>query len=201
MIAPHATHIVEGYLARLEAEGAVLPADRRRELIADVRGHITEARAGLEQETDADLLNVLDRLGQPAELVRAAMDGSVEAMRAQQADPPALAWNWIEGAAILLLILAWPAGAILVWLSRFWRTRDKVVATVLGAVPFSLGFPLFAPLIGPILGPLVQRLGGPAPLFVGALGLLNIVAAIFLAVRLWQNGDRSWQLTGPWARG
>jgi uncharacterized membrane protein len=201
MTAPHVIHIVESYLARLEADLAVLPAERRRELLADVRVHITEARAGLEQETDADLLNILDRLGEPAELARAATDARVEQVPAQQPAPPALAWGWIEVAAILLLILAWPAGAILVWLSRFWRTRDKVVATVLGAVPFSLGFPLLAPLIGPVLGPLVQRLGGLAPLFIGALGLLNVVAAIYLAVRLWQRGERSWRLTGPLAHG
>lgn len=201
MTAPHAIHIVEGYLARLEAEVHALPAHGRHELLADVREHITEARAALEQETDADLLNILDRLGEPAELARAAMDAGVEAVPAQQPAPPALPWGWIEVAAILLVILAWPAGAILVWLSRFWRTRDKVVATVLGAVPFSLGFPLFAPLIGPILGPLVQRLGGPAPLVVGALGLLNVVAAIYLAVRLWKYGERPWRLTGPLARG
>ncbi|HEY8761915.1 MAG TPA: hypothetical protein VIP78_08610 [Candidatus Dormibacteraeota bacterium] len=201
MTAPHAIDIVEGYLARLEAELTVLPGDRRRELLADVRAHITEARARLEQETDADLLNTLDRLGEPAELARAAMDGRAEPLPVQQPADPTLAWGWIEVAAILLLILAWPAGAILVWLSRFWRTRDKVVATVLGAVPFSLGFPLFAPLIGPLLGPLVQRLGGPAPLFIGALGLLNLVAAIYLAIRLWKRGEQPWRLTGPLARG
>jgi uncharacterized membrane protein len=201
MTAPHASHIVEGYLARLEAELAALPADRRRELLADVREHITEARAGLEQETDGDLFNILDRLGEPAEVARAAMDARAEPASAQPPAPPSLALAWIEVAAILLLILAWPAGAILVWLSSFWRTRDKVVATVLGAVPFSLGFPLFAPLTGPILGPVVQRMGGAAPMFVGTLGLLNVVAAIYLAVCLWKRGEQSWRPTGPLARG
>lgn len=201
MTAPHASQIVEGYLARLEVELAVLPADRRRELLADVREHIAEARAGLEQETDADLFNVLDRLGEPTELARAAADTRVEPVAAQQFAPPALASGWIEVAAILLLIMAWPAGAILVWLSHFWRTRDKVVATILGAVPFSLGFPLFAPLIGPALGALVQWLGRAAPLVVGALGLLNVMAAIYLAVCLLKSGERSWRPAWPLARG
>ncbi len=200
MTATHATQIVEGYLARLEAELAMAPADRRRELLADVRGHITEARAGLEQETDADLLNILDRLGEPAELAREAMEAP-SAQLVPSHPYPAMAWGWIEVAAILLMILAWPAGIILVWLSRFWGIRDKAIATALGAVPFSLGFPLFAPLIGLALGPLLERMGPPAPLLVGSLGLLNVAAAIYLAVQLWRRVERRLRLTGPLAQG
>jgi uncharacterized membrane protein len=201
MTATHATQIVEGYIARLEAELGMAPGDRRTELLADVRGHITEARAGLEQETDADLLNILDRLGEPAELAREAMEGPSAPMVATHSAYPGMAWGWIEVAAILLVILAWPAGIILVWLSRFWGIGDKAIATALGAVPFSLGFPLFAPLIGPVLGPLLERMGPPAPLLVGSLGLLNIAAAIYLAVRLWRRAERPLRLTGPVAQG
>lgn len=68
MTAPHAQQIIDGYLARLDAELVGVPATRRRELLDDVRGHVSEARAGLTEETDADLLNILDRLGDPAEL-------------------------------------------------------------------------------------------------------------------------------------
>src|ERR1700682_3344982 len=143
MTAPHATQIVEGYIARLDAALGLAPADRRRELVADVRGHITEARSGLEQETDADLLNILDRLGEPAELAMEAMEPPSGRMHSPY---PAMAWSWIELGAILLVILAWPAGIILVWLSRSWSLRDKAIVTGLGAVPFSMGFPLFAPL-------------------------------------------------------
>src|SRR5712691_7869514 len=201
MTATHATQIVEGYLARLEAELAMAPADRRRELLADVRGHITEARLGLEHETDADLLNILDRLGEPAELAGEAMEAPSAQMVASHSSYSATSWGWIEVAAILLLILAWPAGIILVWLSRFWGIRDKAVVTALGAVPFSLGFPLLAPLIGPVLGPLLERMGPTAPLLVGSLGLLNVAAAIYLAVQLWRPADRPLRLTGPFAQG
>lgn len=201
MSASHATQIVEGYLARLEAELGSAPADRRRELLADVRGHIMEARVGLEQETDADLLNILDRLGEPAELAREATETSAVQMVASDSRYPATTWGWIEVAAILLMILAWPAGIILVWLSRFWGIRDKAIAAALGAVPFSLGFPLFAPLIGPVLGPLLERMGPSAPLLLGSLGLLNVAAAIYLAVRLWRRSERSLSSTRPVAHG
>jgi uncharacterized membrane protein len=201
MTAPHASLIVDGYLARLESELIPVPADRRQELLADVREHLAEARAVLAEETDADLLNFLDRFGDPAELARAAMDAPAEPAVALPPAYPTTGWGWIEVAAILLLILVWPAGAILVWLSRFWRTRDKLIATILGAVPFSLGFPLSAPLVGSVLGPLVQRLGSAAPLYVMSLGFLNVVAAIYLAVQISRSGQRPWRWAGPLARG
>ncbi len=68
MTAPHANQIIDGYLARLDADLVGVPKARRRELLDDVRAHASDARAALTDETDADLLNILDRLGDPAEL-------------------------------------------------------------------------------------------------------------------------------------
>ncbi len=178
MSGPHATQIIEGYVARLEAELAGLPADRRRELVQDVRDHIGESRAALEQETDADLHNIVDRLGEPAELAREARERE-EVKRANGQH-----WGWIEVAGIVLTILAWPAGAILVWLSRVWSRQEKLIGTLIGAVAFVIGFPLFAPLVGPTLGRLVQTLGGPTPLLIPTLGFFNVIGAIYLAFRL-----------------
>ena len=74
MNAPHATHIVEGYLARLELALTRDDPARRAELLEDVRAHIAEARAALTEETDAALLAILDRLGDPS----AVADGLAE---------------------------------------------------------------------------------------------------------------------------
>jgi len=180
MSAPHATAIIEGYLARLDL--GLLGSDplRRRELVEDVRAHIAEARAGLADETDADVLAICDRLGEPADLAREV--GSATAM-AQPASAPYV-WSWLEIAAIALTVMAWPVGAILTLLSRVWTRREKVIATAIGAVTFAMGFPLSAPFIGPLLGTLVPSLGGAAPIFVGTLGALPLVAAAYLAYRL-----------------
>ncbi len=178
MTAPHATQIIEGYMARLDAELRDLPAGRQRELVEDVRSHIAESRSALAEESDADLLNIVERLGDPAELV-----GEVQERRGSQA-APTTRWGWVEIGAILLTIVIWPAGVILVWLSRVWNTSEKLIGTMIGAVAFIIGFPLFGPLVGPVLGPLVARIGSSAPLLIGTLGAFNLFSAVYLAIRL-----------------
>ena len=73
MTAPRADEIVAGYLARLAAALAPVPEARRLELLDELREHIAEARQALSVETDADVLNILDRLGDPADVAGAAV--------------------------------------------------------------------------------------------------------------------------------
>jgi hypothetical protein len=46
MTAPHASQIVDGYLARLELQLIRSAPVRRSELVEDIRAHIADARAG-----------------------------------------------------------------------------------------------------------------------------------------------------------
>ena len=181
MSAPHSTAIIEGYLARLDLGLGGSDPQRRRELVEDVRAHFAEARAALADETDADLLAICDRLGEPADLAREVGSTTVVAQPAASAP---YVWSWLEVAAIALTVMAWPVGAILMLLSRVWTRREKVIATAIGAVTFAMGFPLSAPFVGPVVGTLVPSLGSAAPLFVGTLGSLPLVAAAYLAYRL-----------------
>jgi uncharacterized membrane protein len=183
MSAPHANTIVEGYLARLELALAGADPLRRRELVDDVRAHIADARAGLADETDADLLAICDRVGEPAEIAH-DVSATVGGGPSEAATTPSYRWSWFEVVAIALTIVAWPVGAILTGLSRVWTRREKVVAIGIGTVTFAIGFPLFAPLIGPILGPAMGSLGPIAPMFMGTLGALPLAAAAYLAYRL-----------------
>jgi hypothetical protein len=96
-------------------------------------------------------------------------------------------WGWIELAGVLLTILMWPVGAVLVLLSSVWTLREKVIATALGAVTFLMGS-VFAPLMGMVVGPVLSALGPPlAPVLIGSLGILPLVAATYLATRLWRR--------------
>src|SRR6266545_20880 len=186
MSAPHATQIVEGYLARLEVALAALPPVRRADLVSDLRAHIADARAGLTEETDAALLDTIERLGDPMVIATEAIDQPDQA--SQRVNTTTVArWGWIELAGVLLTILMWPVGAILVLLSPLWSRREKVIGTALGAITFLTGS-LFAPLMGMVVAPVLSALGPPlAPMLLGSVGLLPIVAAAYLATRLYRR--------------
>ncbi len=70
-----ADEIVAAYLGRLEAAGAVLPPDRRAELLDEIREHIDRVRASGGAPDEASLRLLLDRLRDPDEIVGAAREG------------------------------------------------------------------------------------------------------------------------------
>jgi hypothetical protein len=125
MTAAHAKQLVDGYLGRLELELLDLAPERRQEILDDIRTHIADERDGLEDESDADLLNLLDRLGDPAEIAAAARDG-----QSNTAAAPASRVGAIEILALILTPLVWPAGVVLLWLSPAWTTRQKLLGTL-----------------------------------------------------------------------
>jgi hypothetical protein len=138
--------LVERYLKHLEVELDDLPRDRRREIVDEIAGHIAEARAGLEPETEADVRNILEGLGDPADIAEDARERfEVEPPRPAPPFKP----GWMEiGALILLLIGAivlplfgWLIGVVLLWVSNAWNLRDKVIGTLFW--PGGLGLSLF----------------------------------------------------------
>ncbi|MEO6795931.1 MAG: hypothetical protein ABI401_10665 [Candidatus Dormibacter sp.] len=126
MTAPHADQLIDGYLARLSDAARDLPKGSRSELLDDMRAHIAEARAReANDETDATILNILDRLGEPSVVVADAR----ERLGLQAAPPyqPGL----LEIGALVLMLVAWPIGVILLWTSPAWKRRDKVLGILL----------------------------------------------------------------------
>jgi uncharacterized membrane protein len=124
MTSPHADQLTNEYLARLEAALAPVPPARREELLSEVRAHIAEARSALANETDSDVMNILERLGDPAEMAAA------ETERLESVPPVRNPSRALEVAAIALLLLFWPVGVVLLWLSSAWTTRDKLIGTL-----------------------------------------------------------------------
>jgi hypothetical protein len=175
------------YLQDLESQLGDLPANRRQELLDEVSAHVAAARADLDPETEAGVRTMLERLGDPADIAAEARDrAGVEAGPARPATP------WLEIATVVLLVLpflGWVLGAVLVWLSRLWTVRDKLVGTVgglswvlggLGTVMVSAGGPVGQP--GVDVGTT-----GPNPLeliLVVAPFVLPVAAAVYLGVRL-----------------
>ena len=135
--------LVERYLKHLDVELDDLPRDRRREIVDEIAGHIAEARAGLEYESEADVRNILEGLGDPADIAEDARERFE--VRPSAALAPPYKPGWMEvGALVLLLvgglivpIFGWLIGVLLLWLSNAWNLRDKMIGTLF--VPGGLG--------------------------------------------------------------
>src|SRR6185503_1571066 len=122
--------LVLRYLQDLEGELRDLPANRRQELLNEVGEHIAAARAALDPETEAGVRTVLERLGDPADIAAEARERV-----GVQRPPVRPATPWLEVIAIVLLVIpfaGWVVGVVLVWLSRLWTTRDKLIGTLGG---------------------------------------------------------------------
>jgi hypothetical protein len=65
--------IVDQYLSRLEAALADLPPQRRQQLIESITDHISEARVTLSANSEVAVRDILDRVGQPADIAAEAL--------------------------------------------------------------------------------------------------------------------------------
>jgi uncharacterized membrane protein len=140
-----AEKLVERYLKHLEVELDDLPRARRREIVDEISRHIAEARADLEAETEADVRNILETLGDPAEIAAEARDRfevrpvpPAQAERAGATEIAALILLLVGG--LVLPIFGWLIGVVLLWLSNAWNVRDKIIGTLF--VPGGLGVPI-----------------------------------------------------------
>jgi hypothetical protein len=102
----HTDPLVDDYLRRLDAAASVLPTHQREELIAEIRDHVQEAMRQSATSDEATVRNVLERLGPPEEIVRAATDSPPSA---QYAAAPSKETNGAAVASVLLGVL-WLGG-------------------------------------------------------------------------------------------
>jgi uncharacterized membrane protein len=142
--------LVDAYLDRLEAELAGVPRAGRREVLDEIETHVVEARAALPADDETEVRNLLERLGDPAEIAAEVRE------RYGVARPHA---TWREIAALILLpfggvvipVVGWFAGVILLWVSDAWSSRDKVIGTLVIPGGCLVPFFLFA-LVGSTSG-------------------------------------------------
>ena len=117
---------IKRYLARLSSAAHDLPKARRRELLAEIEQHIRQTLAEEPCTNQAEMLTLLDQVGDPAEIAAAATD---------QPEASSRSTGW-ELATILLLLLGgfvfvvgWLVGVMLLWSSSVWTLRDKLIGT------------------------------------------------------------------------
>lgn len=144
--------LVDTYLTRLAHAARDLPPDRRAELLSEIREHIAASRAEETFADEASVRTMLDRLGDPVDIVAAAVED----------DPPGhpayaggsrgqrLGIGLEVGAVVMLTagslipVIGWVVGVILLWSSSRWRRSEKVLGTLI--VP---GGPGLALILGP----------------------------------------------------
>jgi hypothetical protein len=129
--------LVDDYLRRLERAAAHMQRARRAELVAEIRGHIDTALRQEQVAGEAAVRNVLDRLGPPEDIVEAAEPPS------PPTDQPAGKLEIVALIALIVPFIGWLIGTVLVFASRIWSRRDKLIGALLLLLPIvvlSLGF-------------------------------------------------------------
>jgi hypothetical protein len=117
--------VAVAYLRRVRREGRDLPGDRLDELLTDLEEHLSAAIPGDASDDDARLL--LIRFGDPREIIEAERP---------ELSAPAERRGTREWAAVFLLLfgflavgVGWILGVLLLWSSRAWTTKDKLIGT------------------------------------------------------------------------
>jgi hypothetical protein len=189
--------LVDDYLERLRRELSGLPRDRRRELADEIAAHIAEGRAELASENEAEIRNLLERLGDPAEIAaeERARRG-IELRRAGPVEIVALVGLLVGG---FFAVVGWFVGLVCLWVSDAWTTREKLVGTFVVPGGLTLAFLLLTGGLGgsevgcygvsdPETGRFVETCeGGPSlatQFFWGAAFVVALVGPVFTTVFL-----------------
>ncbi|MGH3373592.1 MAG: HAAS signaling domain-containing protein [Actinoallomurus sp.] len=133
--------LIEEYLDRLATAARTLPKARREETLAEIGEHIRITLSQSEDQGEAIVRTILDRLGAPEDIAREA-GADLDAASREATGRRVGAFEVVT--VILLLIggivlpvLGWVIGAVLLWASARWTVRDKVIGTLV--VPGGLG--------------------------------------------------------------
>ncbi len=189
---------VEAYFRRLDAELGGLPRARRSEIVAEIREHVDAALEESPNATEADVRNVLERIGDPSEIAADARERfGIHPMRAGAVEVWALILIPIGGLAVP--VIGWIVGVALLWASHVWTTRDKWIGTLIvpGGLTLAFFLTFFASYVQICTNRTVDGVskmvcrGGPSPVVqvlasVGTILLfvLPIATLVYLVVRL-----------------
>lgn len=117
-MSPEAKRAVADYRNQLRRSARTLPRAARKELLAEIDGHINEGSASA--RTDAEVFALLEDLGAPESIVKAA-----------QTSAPTGGGRTIVMMLLLLIpivpFVSWIFGASMLVGSRLWTTKEKAL--------------------------------------------------------------------------
>jgi hypothetical protein len=133
-----ADRLVDDYLTRLAGASQALPPDGRTESLAEIRGHIAASLSGATDADEAAVRTMLDRLGDPADIVAAAVENDPPeppSVPGTQGRRPGIG---LEVGAVVMLtagslvpVIGWVVGLMLLWSSGVWRRSEKLLGTLI----------------------------------------------------------------------
>jgi hypothetical protein len=181
--------LVQQYLKSLKRELHDLPRARRNEIVDEIESHIAEARAGLHGDDESSVRTVLDRLGDPADIAADAR-ARFGLPRRESGVLEVFALIGLLIGGLVIPVVGWFVGVALLWGSRAWTTREKLLGTLV--VPGGLATSLFVLVISlssSISGDCAQNIspvsGQPAATCGDETSLVRVVlGAGFLVVLL-----------------
>ncbi len=157
MMSPTTHPLLADYLARLRVAADRLPAEDAAALVADIEEHIGAATES-GRTTEADVRNLIDRLGPPEALVAEIKPPSappVAAGSSRRFEAPVVTLLFVAELFAISLVgvglgaIAWIVGVVLIALCVRWTSAEKLrAALILGT-----GYPVTA--LGILLGGLV----------------------------------------------
>jgi hypothetical protein len=163
---------IEHYLKRLSKAARDLPRARRRELLSEIEQHIRETLIETPADNEAEMLTLLDRLGDPEEIAAAA-SGQTGVARSTTMETWAIILLLLGG---FVFLVGWLAGVVLLWSSNLWTRRDKLIGTLVIPGGFSTGLlVVWLVLVGGIGG---HACGSSGPVYrIGKNGSKHVMQA------------------------
>jgi uncharacterized membrane protein len=133
-----ADRLVDHYLTRLADAAQALPPARRTELLSEIREHIDASMTEGAGPDETSVRTMLDRLGEPDDIIAAAMEIDPPEhpacpptpLRRQQGIGLEIGAAIMLTAGSLIPILGWLIGVMLLWSSGLWRRSEKILATL-----------------------------------------------------------------------
>jgi len=137
---------VTRYLRDLERALHDVPGSRRREIVEEIREHIAEASGSVSGDPhEGSIRSVLDQVGDPETIAEEARERfGITRSKAGALEGFSIALLLVGG--VIIPGVGWIVGAVLLWVSRVWTLRDKLIGTLLvpGGLALAFFFGLFA---------------------------------------------------------
>jgi uncharacterized membrane protein len=127
---------IHNYLKELKRELRGLPRHRRRRFLKEMESRIAHARSSLPSDSEPQIRRMLERLGNPADVVAEAHNFASRPIRRSALEDGAL--MLVSPLVILValfispvLLVGWMVGAIILCLSRAWTSGEKLIGIFL----------------------------------------------------------------------